>query len=389
MDLGFGVKETPAGLECAPPSWRPDVNGEADLVEEVCRIHGLDKIPAVAMERDHPIATPVLNPLQKRMLAARRGLAARGFNEAVTWSFIPEAHAKLFGGGQAELKLANAISSELTDMRPSLLPNLIAAAGRNGKRGFADLSLSEVGHAYAGDRPEDETLRAAGVRRGNVVTRNWQGGARLVDAFDAKADALAVLEAAGAATASLASRGGCARLVSSRPFRHHPDGAAEQAGHFGEIHPRVLADMDVKGPLVAFEVVLNAIPVPKAKNATRAALNASDLLPVSRDFAFVIDDGVEADKLIKAAKGADKALISDAAVFDVFKLDGTKKSYAIEVTLQPRDKTLTDEEIEAVSQKIIAAVQKATGGTCGVNGTHCPAPYAGSGRRWTGQARPR
>ncbi|MBP9175202.1 MAG: phenylalanine--tRNA ligase subunit beta [Rhizobiales bacterium] len=363
LDLGFGVKETPAGLECAPPSWRPDVHDETDLVEEVCRIHGLENIPFTAMERSHPIATPVLNPLQRRMLAARRGLAARGFNEAVTWSFIPEAHAKLFGGGQAELKLANAISSELTDMRPSLLPNLIAAAGRNMKRGFADLSLSEVGHAYAGDRPEDETLRAAGVRRGNVVARDWQGESRMVDVFDAKADALAVLDAAGAATASL-------QVVAGAPAWYHPGrsgtiqmGPQNKLAYFGEIHPRVLAAMDVKGPLVAFEVVLNAIPVPKAKNATRAALNAFDLLPVSRDFAFVIDDGIEAEKLIKAAKGADKALISDAAVFDVFKLDGTKKSYAIEVTLQPRDKTLTDEEIEAVSQKIISAVQKATGGT--------------------------
>ncbi|MBZ0262421.1 MAG: phenylalanine--tRNA ligase subunit beta, partial [Hyphomicrobiales bacterium] len=363
LDLGFGVKETPAGLECAPPSWRPDVHDETDLVEEVCRIHGLDNIPFTAMERSHPIATPVLNPLQKRMLASRRGLAARGFNEAVTWSFIPEAHAILFGGGQAELKLANAISSELTDMRPSLLPNLIAAAGRNMKRGLADLSLSEVGHAYAGDRPEDETLRAAGIRRGNAVTRNWQGGARVVDVFDAKADALAVLEAAGAATASL-------QAVAGAPGWYHPGrsgtiqmGPQNKLAYFGEIHPRVLAAMDVKGPLIAFEVVLNAIPVPKAKNATRAALNAFDLLPVSRDFAFVIDDSVEADKLIKAAKGADKALISDATVFDVFKLEGAKKSYAIEVTLQPRDKTLTDEEIETVSQKIIAAVQKATGGT--------------------------
>jgi phenylalanyl-tRNA synthetase beta chain len=361
--LGFSVKETANGLDCAVPSWRPDINGEADLVEEVCRIHGLDNIPAVAMERDHPIAAPVLNTLQKRMLASRRTLAARGFNEAVTWSFIPEAHAKLFGGGQAELKLANPISSELTDMRPSLIPNLIAAAGRNGKRGFADLSLCEVGHAYAGDRPQDETLRAGGVRRGQAVLRNWQGGARAVDAFDAKADALAVLEAAGAATASL-------QIVAGAPSWYHPGrsgtiqmGPQNKLAHFGEIHPRVLAAMDVKGPLVAFEVVLNAIPVPKAKNATRAALNASDLMPVSRDFAFVVDDGVEADKLIKAAKGADKVLISDAAVFDVFKLEGAKKSYAIEVTLQPRDKTLTDEDIEAVSQKIISGVQKATGGT--------------------------
>jgi phenylalanyl-tRNA synthetase beta chain len=362
-DLGFVCKETPAGLACSVPSWRPDVHSETDLVEEVARIYGVDNIPAVAMERDHPIAAPVLNTLQKRMLAARRTLAARGFNEAVTWSFIPETHAKLFGGGQADLKLANPISSELTDMRPSLLPNLIAAAGRNGKRGFSDLSLSEIGHVYAGDRPQDETLRAGGVRRGQATARNWQEAPRAVDAFDAKADALAVLEAAGAAVASL-------QVVAGGPSWYHPGrsgtiqmGPQNKLATFGEIHPRVLAAMDVKGPIVAFEVVLNAIPVPKAKSVTRPALNASDLLPVSRDFAFVVDDAVEADKLIKAVRAADKALIAEAVVFDVFKLEGAKKSYAIEVTLQPKDKTFTEEEIEAVSQKIITAVQKATGGT--------------------------
>ena len=361
-DLGFSVSDTADGLKCAPPSWRPDIHGETDLVEEVCRIYGLDNVPAVAMERTHPIATPVLNTLQRRMLASRRALASRGFNEAVTWSFIPEEHAKLFGGGQAELKLANPISSELSDMRPSLIPNLVAAAGRNAKRGFSDLSLSEVGHAYAGDRPQDETLRAAGIRRGLAVSRNWQGGARSVDAFDAKADALAVLEASGAAVASL-------QIVGGAPPWFHPGrsgtiqmGPQNKLAYFGEVHPRVLSAMDVKGPLAAFEVVLNSIPVPKSKSATRAALNASDLMPVSRDFAFVVDDGVEADKLIKAAKAADKALIADAVIFDVFKLEGGKKSYAVEVTLQPKDKTFTDEDIEAVSQRIISGVSKATGG---------------------------
>jgi phenylalanyl-tRNA synthetase beta chain len=362
-DLGFAARETADGLSCAPPSWRPDIHGEADLVEEVCRIYGLENVPPVAMEREHAIAAPVLNTLQKRMLAARRSLASRGFNEAVTWSFIPEEHAKLFGGGQAELKLANPISSELSDMRPSLIANLIAAAGRNMKRGFADLSLSEVGHAYAGDRPQDETLRAAGIRRGAAVARNWQGGARAVDAFDAKADALAVLEASGAAASSL-------QIVAGAPAWFHPGrsgtiqmGPQNKLAWFGEMHPRVLAAMDVKGPLVAFEVVLNAIPVAKSKTATRAALKTSDLMAVTRDFAFVVDNAVEADALVKAAKAADKALISEAAVFDVFKLEDGKKSYAVEVTLQPRDKTLTDEEIEAVSQKIIAGVAKATGGT--------------------------
>jgi phenylalanyl-tRNA synthetase beta chain len=361
--LGYGVGETADAITCAVPSWRPDIHGEADLVEEVCRIYGLDNIPPQPMERTSAIAKPVLNPLQKRMLAARRTLAARGFNEAITWAFLPEEHAKLFGGGQPELKLANPISSELSDMRPSLLPNLIAAAGRNMDRGFADLMLAEVGHAYAGDRPQDETLRAAGLRRGAFTGRNVHGQARAVDAFDAKTDALAVLEAAGAPVATV-------QIVAGAPAWFHPGrsgtiqmGPQNKLGFFGEIHPRVLAAMDVKGPLVAFEIVLNAIPASKQKGATRPPLVISGLMPLSRDFAFVVDDAVEADKLVKAAKGADKALIADVAVFDLYKLEGGKKSLAIEVTLQPRDKTLTEPEIEAVSTKIVQAVTKATGGT--------------------------
>ncbi|WP_421692866.1 phenylalanine--tRNA ligase subunit beta [Aestuariivirga sp.] len=361
--LGYGVSESADALTCAVPSWRPDVHGEADLVEEVCRIWGLDNIVPAPMARPSAIAKPVLNPLQKRMLAARRMLASRGFNEAITWAFLPADQAQLFGGGQPELKLANPISSELSDMRPSLLPNLIAAAGRNMDRGFADMMLSEVGHAYAGDRPHDETLRAAGLRRGAFTGRNVHGGARNVDAFDAKADALAVLEAAGAATASL-------QVVAGAPDWFHPGrsgtvqmGPQNKLGWFGEIHPRVLAAMDVKGPIAAFELILNAIPGSKAKGATRAALVVSDLMPVKRDFAFVVDDKIEADKLVKAAKSADKALISDVTVFDLYKLEGGKTSLAIEVTLQPKDKTLTEPEIEAVSARIVQAVNKATGGS--------------------------
>ncbi|MCB1379408.1 MAG: phenylalanine--tRNA ligase subunit beta [Alphaproteobacteria bacterium] len=361
--LGFTVAETADAFDCVAPTWRPDVHGEADLVEEVCRIYGLDNIPPAPMERPSAIARPVLNPLQKRMLAARRTLAGRGFNEAVTWAFLPEDHARLFGGGQPELKLANPISSELSDMRPSLLPNLIAAAGRNMDRGFGDLSLSEVGQAYAGDRPQDETLRAAGIRRGQAVARNVHGGARPVDAYDAKADALAVLEAAGAPVATM-------QVVADAPAWFHPGrsgtiqmGPQNKLAHFGEIHPRVLAAMDVKGPLVAFEVVLNAIPGSKSKSATRAALNTSDLMPLSRDFAFVVDSAVEAEKLVKAARGADRQLISDVVVFDLYRLDGGKTSLAIEVTLQPRDKTLTEAEIDMVSARIVAAVTKATGGS--------------------------
>lgn len=370
-DLGFQVKQIEQGLVCAVPSWRPDVQGEADLVEEITRIIGLDNVPNAPMSRPNAVARPVLTRLQRRTGAARRTLAGRGLNEAVTWSFLPEAQAKLFGGGGEAVKLANPISSELSDMRPSLLPNLITAVGRNNDRGFADVALFEIGQAYLGDRPEDETVRAAGVRRGNTGPRDWNGAMRPVDVFDAKADALAALEAAGAQVRSL-------QVVAGAPDWFHPGrsgtcqlGPQNQMAHFGELHPRVLDALDVKGPLVGFEIVLNTIPEPKGKGgAARAAMNVSDLQAVTRDFAFVVDDEVVADKLVRAAKGADKQLITGVSVFDLFEgesaakaLGEGKKSLAIEVTLQPRDKTMTDEEIDAVAAKVVASVQKATGGT--------------------------
>jgi phenylalanyl-tRNA synthetase beta chain len=278
------------------------------------------------------------------------------------------AHAELFsaGGRNPALVLANPISSELTDMRPSLVPNLLAATSRNHARGFAEIALFEVGQAYAGERPEDETLRASGVRRGACHGRNWLEKPRPVDLYDAKADALAVLEACDAPMSNL-------QVVKGGPAWLHPGrsgtiqlGPKNRLAVFGEIHPRILQALDVKAPAVAFEVILNAIPSSRAKSATRPALDVSDLLPVSRDFAFVVDDTIEAEKLVKAARAADKTLIADVEVFDVFSggsLGEGKKSLAIAVTLQPREHTLVDAEIEAVSQKIIASVIKATGGT--------------------------
>jgi phenylalanyl-tRNA synthetase beta chain len=358
-NLGFVVTEAAGGASATVPSWRPDVHGEADLVEEICRIHGLENVPYAAMTRPHDIARPVLTPLQKRMLASRRTLASRGFNEAVTYAFIDERQAKLFGGGQHELKLANAISSEMTDMRPSLLPGLLAAAGRNQARGFSDFAISEVGHAYAGDKPENETLRAAGIRQGEFVSRQWQGGKRAADAFDAKADVLAVLEACGMAASTL-------QIVSQAPAWFHPGrsgtvqmGPQNKLAAFGEVHPKILREMDVKGPVVAFEIVLNAIPAPKQKGTAKPALVLSDLQTVDRDFAFVVEDKVTSAELLKAVKGVDKVLIADANVFDVFRMDGGKTSLAVSVTIQPREKTMTDEEIEAISAKIVAAAGKA------------------------------
>jgi phenylalanyl-tRNA synthetase beta chain len=365
-DLGFTVSESADAFDCIVPSWRPDVRGEVDLVEEVCRIYGLDKVPPAPLPRAFAVARPVLSQLQRRMIAARRRLAERGLNEAVTWSFLPQAHAELFGGGDMDLQLVNPISSELSDMRPSLIPNLVAATGRNVARGFGDVALFELGQAYGGSRPEDETLRAAGVRRGSFEPRHWTAPQRPVDVFDAKADVLAALEAAGAPVSNL-------QVVKGGPAWFHPGrsgtlqlGPKTVLGWFGEIHPRVLDRMDVKGPLVAFEMVLNAVPGTRAKSATRPALVASDLMPVKRDFAFLMDAGVEAASVVKAAKGADKALIEDVSVFDVFAggaLGEGKKSIAIEVTLQPRDRTLTEAEIEAVSSRIIAQVTRATGAT--------------------------
>lgn len=362
--LGFKVTEAAGGASCGVPSWRPDVLGEADLIEEICRIHGLDKIPVSPLVRGEAVARPVLNMLQKRMIAARRILASRGLNEAVTWSFLAEREAVLFSGQRnPALVLANPISSELTDMRPSLIANLVSAIGRNQARGFSNLGLFEVGQAYAGDQMQDETLRAGGVRQGMSGSKHWSEKPRPVDLFDAKADALAVLDAAGAPVATV-------QIVAGGPSWLHPGrsgtiqmGPQNKLAVFGEVHPRVLAEMDVKGPVVAFEVTLNAIPAAKSKGATRAALVVSDLMPLSRDFAFVVDGKVEADKVVKAARGADKALIGEVRVFDLFRLEDGRTSLAIEVSIVPKDKTLTDQEIEALSAKIVAQVQKATGAT--------------------------
>ncbi|MEA3041109.1 MAG: phenylalanyl-tRNA synthetase beta chain, partial [Sphingomonadales bacterium] len=369
--LGFSAIQTgmgsalPSKIVVEVPSWRPDVNGEADLVEEIVRVYGLDKVAHVPLPRLETVTGRRISPAQRRRFLAARTLASRGMNEAMTWSFVPKSRAELFGGGGPALALANPISTELTDMRPSLLPNLIGAVGRNMARGFADLALFETGQVYAGDRPEDERIHASGVRRGMSGPRHWQAERRPVDVFDAKADALAVLSLAGAPVDRL-------QTSADGPAWYHPGrvgslmlGPKNRLATFGEIHPRVLAALDVTGPLVAFEIDLDAIPLPKAARTARPALDASDLQAVTRDFAFVVPSDMPADRILRAAKSADKALIEAAAVFDVFTSEAVgegQKSIAIEVTLQPRERTLTDEEIDKVAAAIVAAVAKATGG---------------------------
>ncbi len=363
--LGYEVSQGKNGLEAMPPPWRSDVAGEADLIEDLLRVHGYDKIPALPMSLESALPQPALSPAQRRARAVKRGLAALGLMEAVTWSFASSRHAPLFGGGNPSLELANPISSDLDVMRPSILPNLIAAAGRNADRGFADLALFEVGPQYADDTPEGQALVAAGLRAGRTAPRHWASPPREVDAFDAKADALAVISEAGG-PAEL-------QVTADAPPWYHPGKSGtlrlgpNALAWFGALHPRVLLRLDVKGPMVAFEVFLDRIPLPRAKaSKTRPLLKASSFQAVERDFAFVVDDAVEAQALVRAAKAADKTLVAEVAVFDVYAGPGVpagKKSLAISVRLQPSERTLTEEEIDAVGRKVVAAVAKATGGT--------------------------
>ncbi len=365
--LGFWASGR-GDLMVAVPSWRPDVQGAADLVEEVARIHGIDEVPATPLPREPGVPKPILTAPQRRNGLARRALAARGLIEAVTWSFLPEAEATLFGGGSQALKLANPISQDMSDMRPSLLPGLIAAAQRNANMGEPDAALFELGQVFTGDAPEDQHTHATGLRRaGATLTgsgRDWRESGQ-VDAYVAKADAMALLAELGIAIDKL-------NVAAEAPDWYHPGrsgvlklGPKTVLAHFGALHPRVLDAMDAGGPMVAFEVLLDALPGQKRK-ATRARppLDLAILQPVRRDFAFVVDRAIPALDIVRAAARADQKLVTGVRVFDVFEgasLGADRKSVAIEVTLQPRANTLTDEAIETVSQGVVAGVEKATG----------------------------
>ncbi|QRM30503.1 phenylalanine--tRNA ligase subunit beta [Microvirga sp. VF16] len=368
--LGFHLQGSGERVGVTVPSWRPDIEGKADLVEEVIRIAGVDRILPKPLPRlEDTVAKPILTLIQRRTRLARRSLAVRGLVEAVTWSFIAKSEAELFGGGDARLALANPIAAELSDMRPSLLPGLLKAAQRNADRGYGDVALFEVGQTFASDEPEGQSIKAAAVRRGTAraegVGRHWDGGAQSVDAFDAKADVLALLAALGIPAGGL-------QIVAGGPSWFHPGrsgtlqfGPKNVVGAFGEVHPKVLKALDLKGPLVAFELNLDALVPPKAKpTKMKPKLNLPDFQPLTRDFAFVVGRNVAAGDIVKAAQGAERQLIVGVDVFDIYEgtgIDPDKKSVAIAVTLQPTEKTLTDAEIEAVSAKIVGEVSKKTG----------------------------
>lgn len=375
-DLGFDIApptDVPTAefathaesLVCVtPPTFRRDVAGKADLVEEVARIAGYGELPSTPLPEVPRAVGGVLTVKQARARTARRAMAAAGYAEALTFSFTSKATAELFGGGAPDLVLANPIASELDCMRPSLLPNLIEAAGRNARQGFPDIALFEIGPVFFGDRPQDQKTAVAAILAPHAP-RGWDK-APAEDLFSVKADLMALLEEIGAPVASLQTAQG-----STSSWWHPGRSARLQLGpkavlaEFGELHPAVLKALDVAGPIYGFEITLEAIPEPKKKTIkSRPAFSPSPLMPLTRDFAFVADKAKPAGDLVRAAAGADKALITATRVFDVYEGPGVPegfKSIALEVAVQPRDKTLTEAEIEALSAKVVAAVEKAGG----------------------------
>jgi phenylalanyl-tRNA synthetase beta chain len=361
--LGFTVEEKDT-LRVVPPSWRHDVDGPADLVEEVVRIHGLTSVASVPLPRDAGVAKPVLTRAQRRAKSARRAIAARGFNECVGFSFIARAQAMLFGGGDEARQLSNPIASDLDALRPTPLPALLAAAGRNAARGLSNLSLFEIGPGFNTGMPEAQTTIAAGLRTGNAL-RDWSKSSHDADVFDVKADMLAALEAVtGSAMSAPITRGA--------PGWYHPGRSGVIAlgktviARFGELHPKVLAAFDLKGPAAAFEIFLDAVPEPKQKGKARPLFAPSPYQAIERDFAFVVKREVAAGDIVKAIRNAERNLLDSVLIFDVYEGKGVPeghKSVAIGVRLQPKDKTLTEAEIEAIAAAIVTGVAKATGGS--------------------------
>jgi phenylalanyl-tRNA synthetase beta chain len=360
-NLGFVVAQH-AFLHVTPPSWRRDIDGPADLVEEVVRIHGLAEVPSVALTRHTAVAKPVLTAAQRRARTVRRTLAARGFNECVSFSFIAREQAKLFGGGDDARQLSNPIASDLDAMRPSLLPSLLSAAARNAARGFADLNLFEIGAAFQSGMPGAQTNNAAGLITGTGL-RDWSKSGHTADIFDAKGAMLAALEAAMGSAMT-------APVTANAPAWFHPGRSGTIAlgpkilAHFGELHPKILAAFDIKVPASAFEIILDVVPEAKSsgsKSKAKAQFSPSPFQAIERDFAFVVGQALATGELIRAVKNAERLLIDTVTLFDVYEGKGVpegKKSIAIAVRLQPKDKTLTEAEIEAVSQKIVAAAIK-------------------------------
>ena len=360
--LGCVVKPDGNLFSVVRPTWRSDISGSHDLVEEVLRIYGYDKLPEIALPRPNGVHG-ILQPKQRREVSVRRAMANRGGFQTITWSFMSSKDAVPFRTKDAVL-IANPISADLNEMRPNLLPNLVSAARSNITKGTFDGCLFEVGPQFFGFKPMEQETVACQLRFGQATPRHWAVAQRPVDVFDAKADALAALDAAEAPQS--------VQIVREAPAWYHPgrSGAVKIGktvlAYFGELHPKILKAMDVKTTVCACEVFLDRLPPAKKKNGKGVkTLKLSAFTPIFRDLAFLVDRKVDADKIVSAAKNTDKVLITDVSVFDLYEGEalGDKKSVAIQLTIQPVEKTMTDEEIESVCRRVVGAVGVATGAT--------------------------
>lgn len=363
--LGFGVDTSAAeSWQVTRPTWRPDIHGSADVIEEIIRIHGYEHLPMLSLPRDEMIAKPSISKLQRRTNYIRRALVARDYVEAVTFSFMKDEDAVLFGGGDESLRLANPISADLNMMRPTILPNLLQATGRNLRRGSTDLSFFEVGPVFHGVPADQQFHMACGVRQGRGRIADWRHDNEAVSVFDAKADLLNALSAIGVSVDNL-------QITNEAPDYYHPgrSGTLMQGrtilGTFGEIHPTIAKHFDIKGACAGFELFFQRVPAAKDKGPAKPLLSLNSLQALSRDFAFVVDEAVSADALMRAVKAGGKPFVQAVNIFDVYagdKIEAGKKSVAITVTIQPQKATLVDAEIVEISDKIIASVAKNTGG---------------------------
>jgi len=362
--LGFAVDDSQPQWCVTVPGWRNDIDGPADLVEEIIRIHGFDKLVMTSLPRTDVVARPAFSPAQKRTLLLRRLLAGRGMTEAVTFSFMKQDDAVLFGGGASALGLANPISSDLNVMRPSVLPNLLLALSRNVNRGTAAASLFEIGPVFCDPAEGGQHMAVGGIRFGARRPADWQAAEELYDLFDVKADLLAALAGIGVRTDNLVSS------QADSPEWMHPGrtgrlrlGKADM-GMFGEIHPRICRHFDLPAGVVGFEFWLDAIAQPRRKGPAKAAVDLSALQPVSRDFAFVVAQNVEAQTLIDAVRRATRDVLADVHIFDVYQGKGIEdgfKSVALNVVLQPKGASFSEKELNTIAEQITQTAAKNCG----------------------------
>ena len=364
-NLGFKVVSIDNFWELTPPTWRPDIDGVADVVEEIIRVNGYDQIPSIKLQRSNYIAKPSMMIKHRQAFFASRTLASRGYNEVITFSFLNKRMAELFNGGKVALNLVNPISSELTDMRPSILPTLLLAIQKNVNIGTQDLSFFEVGPVFIGDCPDEQKNTITGIRYGNKDKKDWKKEVVKYDFYDIKLDVIKTLNAIGAPKNSL-------KIYQEAPEYFHPGRSAafkigqDIIANFGEIHPEISNYFGLNKSVIGFEIFYEKIPLPKRNKISRPMLKISNLQPVTREFAFLVDEKVESEKISQVAKYVNKDLITDVIILDIYKgenIPKNKKSIAIQVTIQPTQETLTDNALEEISSNLINAIEKKLSGS--------------------------